>query len=33
MSATPGQYEFRFFPNNGYVLTATSPPAITVGNR
>ena len=31
MPATPGQYEFRFFPNDGYILTATSP-AITVGN-
>ena len=31
MPDTPGQYEFRFFPNNSYILTATSP-VITVGN-
>ncbi len=24
--ATPGQYEFRLFPNNGYTVAATSPP-------
>ena len=27
--STPGQYEFRFFTNGGYVRTATSP-AVTV---
>ena len=27
--STPGQYQFRFFPNGGYVRTATSP-AVTV---
>jgi hypothetical protein len=31
MPTTPGQYEVRFFPNDSYILTATSP-AITVGN-
>ena len=31
LPTTPGQYEFRFFPINGYMLTATSP-AITVDN-
>jgi hypothetical protein len=29
MPTTPGQYEFRFYPNNGFVRTATSP-AVTV---
>ena len=29
MPNTPGTYEFRFFPNNGYTVAATSPP-ITV---
>jgi subtilisin len=28
--STAGDYEFRFLPNNGYVVTATSPP-VTVG--
>jgi hypothetical protein len=31
LPTTPGQYEFRFFPNNGTVHTGTSP-AVTVGN-
>jgi hypothetical protein len=31
MPATPGQYEFRFFLNDGYQRSATSPPVI-VGN-
>ncbi len=31
MPTTPGQYEFRLFPNNGYTRAATSP-AITVAN-
>jgi hypothetical protein len=26
MPTTPGQYEFRLFLNNGYVLQAASPP-------
>ena len=26
MPSTPGQYEFRLFPNNGYTRAATSPP-------
>jgi len=26
MPATPGSYEFRYFPNGGYTRTATSPP-------
>jgi subtilisin family serine protease len=33
MPSTPGQYEFRLFPNNGYTRAATSPPvtvAVTV---
>ena len=29
MPTTPGQYEFRFYPNNGFVRAATSP-AVTV---
>jgi hypothetical protein len=29
MPATPGTYEFRFYPNNSYTRVATSPP-ITV---
>jgi hypothetical protein len=29
MPSTPGTYEFRLFPNNGYTVAATSPP-ITV---
>jgi len=29
MPNTPGTYEFRLFPNNGYTVAATSPP-ITV---
>ena len=29
--ATPGQYEFRFFPNDSYTRTATSPPVTVLG--
>ena len=31
MPQTPGEYEFRFFENNRYVLLATSP-VVTVSN-
>lgn len=32
LPATPGTYEFRLFPNNGYVRAATSP-AVTVASQ
>jgi len=30
MPSTPGTYEFRLFPNNGYTRIATSPPVTVV---